>query len=431
MVLLRDVQDAMLLKSLLEEQSVWANVCTEPGMVALTASKAASLTDEFPDRIEVHLSGGVLKNALSAGLPNTSTKGPDMAAAIGAVVKKPEDGLNILGNATDEQLEKAMSLVSSGKVQVKWARGHDGVYARCVIRTKSHEAEAVVQGSHTNFVRVSFDGSVIESASLTDGGSSLRPLRGWTFHRLLEAVYSLDLNDLDWLLEGARACTCLAEKSQTVAERVILPVRSNHRDSGKDMSMIDVAGNVSKAICARMNGVSWPVVTSGGSGNQGIMVGIPVLALGTEQGLSKDQLIRALAIAHSVNILVKASIGEVSSSCGGLSAGAGLASAVCWMLGGNEAQMKEAASQVLASLCGMLCDGAKATCALKGSTAIVTAMTVGAGAVEGGSSIRDQGIVGGSFEETLSRLAALNSEVINRSDALLFGLLGLDEKAGA
>ena len=201
---------------------------------------------------------------------------------------------------------------------------------------------------------MSFDGSVIESASLTDGGSSLRPLRGWTFHRLLEAVYSLDLNDLDWLLEGARACTCLAEKSQTVAERVILPVRSNHRDSGKDMSMIDVAGNVSKAICARMNGVSWPVVTSGGSGNQGIMVGIPVLALGTEQGLSKDQLIRALAIAHSVNILVKASIGEVSSSCGGLSAGAGLASAVCWMLGGNEAQMKEAASPV--SYTHLICD---------------------------------------------------------------------------
>jgi L-cysteine desulfidase len=172
-----------------------------------------------------------------------------------------------------------------------------------------------------------------------------------------------------------------------------------------------------------MSGVPWPVVTSGGSGNQGIMVSVPVMSVAKHLDLDEAATARALTIAHSVNLFVKAYMGEVSCSCGGVGAAAGIAAATCWMRGGTVGQMEEAISQVLASLFGTICDGAKATCALKGTTSVLTGMLTGLGASRSTGSIRDQGVLGSTLNETLTRIAALNEGVINKADELMLDLM--------
>lgn len=388
-------------------------------MVALAAAKAARVLGEPPQSIEVHLSSGILKNALSAGLPNTAEKGPEVAAALGALSADPDKGLTILGSASDDLLDLALEMVASGKVAVYWARERQGVYGKCVVRGAHHTAEAVIENSHTNFTEVLLDGESAQTCATEARTSDLTVLRGWNIPRLLEAVFSIETSWAEWLLQGARSCVKLAESSKDPSSPDTISPAWVCSSPSCETSIIDVVDSVSRAISARMGGVSWPVVTSGGSGNQGIMVSVPVMLLARQFSLDDDRVIRALLIAHSVNLFIKAYMGEVSCSCGGVSAAAGVAAATCWMRGGSPLQIEEAISQVIASLFGMICDGAKATCALKGTTSVLTGMLTGAGASQYEGSVRDQGVLGRTLEETLNRVAVLNSQVINRSDELM------------
>ena len=413
---------------LLREQSCWANVCTEPGMVAFMASKAAALLREQPTSIEIHLSGGVLKNALSAGLPHTTERGPAVAAAAGAVARQPEKGLTILGDLTPSQVDEALGLVRTGRVTVKWDTCRLGVYGKCIVRSAGHVAEVVVSGSHTGVAEQRLDGRLVFASDDHPVTAGLSSLRSWTFDRLIDTVLSLETSELTWLLEGAKSCIGLSETNTLDPARLsATPEDACAALSCSGTPMTDAAGRTFKAIQARMSGTPWPVLTSGGSGNQGIMVSIPVWSISSEMGLCDEQKIRALALAHGVNMLVKAYTGEISSSCGGVSAGAGLAAAICWMLGGSKPQISEAVTEVLASLCGMVCDGAKATCALKGSSAVMTGIMAGAGASRSKQELRDQGVVGRSIDETLARLETLNRRVLAQSDAVLLELAGIEK----
>lgn len=413
---------------LLKEQSCWANVCTEPGMVAFMASKTASLLPEPFISIEVHLSSGVLKNALSAGLPHTTERGPAVAAAAGAIASRPEKGLTILGELTKSQVEHAVNIVRSGRISVKWDTKHSGVYGKCIIKSANHLAEVTISGSHTGVVEQRLDGIAVDVSDNASVAPGLSALKEWTFGDLIDTVMSIDTSNLAWLLEGAKSCVDLSE-ANTGKER---PAPLTHPDicsalSCKETPLTLAAGRTFAAIQARMAGTPWPVLTSGGSGNQGIMISVPIWSVASEAGLGEDDKIRALALAHGVNMLVKAYTGEVSSSCGGVSAGAGLAAAICWMLGGDKMQIAEAVTEVLASLCGMVCDGAKATCALKGSSAVMTGIVAGAGASRSRHEIQDQGIVGHSIDETLARLETLNRKALDQSDAVLLELSGIEK----
>jgi L-cysteine desulfidase len=423
MIRMSNPTDSRVLEALLKEQSAWASVCTEPAMVALAAAKAAHTLGEPPVSIDVYLSAGVLKNALSAGLPHTAKKGPEIAAALGALSAQPELGLTILGNVTETQLDEALELAASSKVTVHWAREHEGVYGKCVLKGANHVAEAVIEHSHTNITRVALDGRLAEACATEARRSDLQVLREWDFPRLLAAALDLSVSRLGWLLEGARSCVRLSEKASGLMSEDVIDFAWVCSSDSCETPIVEVANRVSRAISARMSGVPWPVVTSGGSGNQGIMVSVPVMSVAKHLGLDEELTIRALTIAHSVNLFVKAYMGEVSCSCGGVGAAAGIAAATCWMRGGTVGQMEEAISQVLASLFGTICDGAKATCALKGTTSVLTGMLTGLGASRSTGSIRDQGVLGSTLNETLTRIAALNEGVINKADELMLDLM--------
>lgn len=414
---------------MLREQASWANVCTEPGMVAFMASKAAALADEDPVSIEVHLSSGILKNALSAGLPHTTRKGPDVAAAAGAIARRPDKGLTILGELTEEQVNQALKLVESGQVNIKWDNNHSGVYGKCIVNTAHHSAVVVVSGSHTRVTEEHLDGRFVTVSPSPVNGSGLSPLKAWTFEQLIDTVMDISPADLMWLLEGAESCVRLSEANSGwgALDLGAMPEKACAALSCTGNLVTEAAERTFRAIQARMNGVPWPILTSGGSGNQGIMVSVPVWLVSSRLGLSVENKVRSLALTHGVNMLIKAYTGEISASCGGVSAGAGVAAAICWMLGGTRSQMAEAVTEVIASLCGMVCDGAKDTCALKGSSAVMIGIIAGAGASRSKGELRNQGVVGRSLDETLARLEALNQRVFSQSDAALLERAGVDK----
>jgi L-cysteine desulfidase len=416
------------LAAILREQSCWANVCTEPGMVAFMAASAAAILPEEVEYIEVHLSAGVLKNALSAGLPHTTERGPALAAAAGSIARRPEEGLTILGGLTPSQVFEALRMVKTGLVKVKWDTKHDGIYGKCIVKGKNHCAEVLVSGSHTGIVEQCLDGKPIPLQSSHSGQYGLRGLRDWSFSDLIDTVMALNTSEYGWLLDGAKSCVSLSEADlPTPPTTLPTPKEACGALQCDGNPMTDAAGRTFRAISARMSGTPWPVLTSGGSGNQGIMISVPVLSIAKDAGLTDDETTRALLLAHGVNMLVKAYTGEVSASCGGVSAGAGLAAAICWMLGGTALQIAEAVTEVLASLCGMVCDGAKATCALKGSSAVMTGILAGAGASRSVPGLRDQGVVGQSIDETLARLEILNSRVLAGSDQVLLELARVEK----
>ncbi len=420
--------DCCQLIKILREQSCWANVCTEPGMVAYVAARAASLLDEPPVTIEVHLSGGILKNALSAGLPHTDEKGPALAAAAGAISREPQKGLTILGDLTPSQIEEAAAFVKDGRVSVKWDTEHPGVYGKCIVKTDRHCSEAVVSGSHTCVVDELVDGKSVASTEDAESGAGLSCLKGWTFDRIVDTVMQMDPADLRWLLEGALSNVGLSEADpSSAASLTAVPKEACSALSCDETLLTEVAGRTFRAIDMRMSGTPWPILTSSGSGNQGIMISIPVLSVARRRDLSESDTARALALAHCVNMLVKAYTGGVSASCGGVSAGAGSTAAICWMLGGTRQQMAEAVTEVLAALYGMVCDGAKATCALKGSSAVMASVIAGAGATRSQIELKNQGVVGASITETLERLEMLNLKVLSRGDQVLLELAEIEK----
>ena len=413
--------------TVLKEQACWADVCTEPGMVALMAARAAALANEPALKIEVHLSGGILKNALSAGLPSIQARGPAVAAAMGAVARDASRGLTILGNLTQDQLGEALALATSGCVTVRLDPAHEGVYGKCVLWTENHVAEVVIEGAHTNITEEKLDGRVLFAAANMTNAGGLSSLKEWSFEKLVDVATSIDAESLEWLLRGARSSIDLAAAGAgpDCCREMSFWRTGGGASACAGWPAAEAADWAAKAICARMNGVSWPVVTSAGSGNQGIMVGTAILSAASRLGLPDHKTIQALALAHGVNMFVKSYIGEVSCLCGGMSAGAGVAAAVCWMTGGTRAQMAEAVTEVLGSLFGMICDGAKTTCALKGWVAVTLGILVGQRTAGHRTKTQHQGVIGGSLEETLLRLEAMNKTVFSRSDDVLLSLAGV------
>ena len=250
---------------LLQEQSCWANVCTEPGMVAFMAANAASALPGTVTSIEVHLSAGVLKNALSAGLPHTTQRGPAVAAAAGAISRQPERGLTILGDLTPTQVDEALSLVAAGSVKVKWDTSHQGVYGKCIVRNSEHTSEVVVSGSHTGIVEQRLDGKPVPTPDGHGRNSGLSILRGWTFDHLIDTVMTLPASEFGWLLDGARSCVNLSEAdSPNPQAHLATPREACAALSCDGTPLTEAAGRTFKAIEARMSGTPWPVLTSGG-----------------------------------------------------------------------------------------------------------------------------------------------------------------------
>jgi L-cysteine desulfidase len=396
--------------------------CTDPVSIALTVSRAVGALGREPDDVEVTVSPNLYKNAINVGIPGTGKRGMVWAAALGAVIDDSDAGLAILDAVDERTMDAAAKLVEARRVRVSYdEHAPDPLYVKAAVSAGTDSATAVTMADYANTVEVTRDGEQVLSANADQVTGNRHVLTDHTVRGLIALVQTLALDDLDFLVEAA----------EINKEAALQGLRDEHLRLGRalshDMRAEEHVSLASKAQTltaaaseARMLGLKVPVIAVTGSGNQGIADLLGVLSVAEDLQASRQDLAWALAISTVVTIYVKSLTKRMTTFCGAaVAAAAGVAAATVYLLGGSYDDMEHAMQSVVGTFAGMLCDGAKESCAYKIGAAIPMAVQFACLALEGAYIPAGDGIVGNTIEETFAYLGQLNNPAMAETDAFM------------
>lgn len=393
---------------ILEEELVPAMGCTEPIAVAYAAALARKALGEMPQSVEVHVSANIIKNVKSVVVPHTGgLRGIGAAVAAGIVAGDADRELEVLSAVTEEQVEAMAAYLKDTPISI--AASDNGYIFDIQIRANAGEHTAFVQiaGSHTNVIRVEKDGVVLRSLEYTEGGQAEKTDRSLlNVEQIIEFADCVDIEDVKAVLDRQ------IDFNTTIAEeglsgkwganigRVLLNAYGN-----------DVA-NRAKATAAagsdaRMSGCEKPVVINSGSGNQGMTASLPVIVYAKELKASQSQLYRALVVSNLVTIHLKTGIGRLSAYCGATSAGCGAGAGITYLYGGKANEISHTIVNAVAINSGMVCDGAKASCAAKIASAVEAGLLGMQMQMQGEQFYGGDGIVVKGVENTIRNVGRL------------------------
>ena len=424
------------LKEFLRSEVKPALGCTEPGAVALAVARACA---ELPDRgnvaaVRVTVSANIYKNGMAVGIPGAGgARGNAIAAALGAICGDASRGLEVLAGTKPEDVKKAEAWVEEKRATIYCDQDRGGVYVLASVFTPEHKAMCLIEGSHSNIVKVTADGETTFEKERPSGASSGFADDGFPtlFADVLKMADEMDGEDEDFIWEGV-------EMNDRIAAEGIKPVgggslqSSNFglilRNDEKVGDFVPVALEIrttaSAAAEARMSGVQLPVMSSAGSGNHGITAIIPIAVLGRRAGKSRSEIAKAIAVSHLATSFVKRNLGRLSPVCGcSVAAGAGAAAGMTYLMGGTYDQICSAMSLLLSNIAGMLCDGAKESCALKVGSASSEAYCAMEWALEGQHLTVPQGVFGASIEETVANVGRVSREGMKTVDRVMIDIL--------
>lgn len=412
--------------------------CTEPGAVALAVAKAREQLGCFPEKLDVEVSDSIYKNGIAVGVPGTDgLKGNEIAAALSVVAGDSALGLEVLRPAGADDLVRAKEFLSLGKLHL-WPNGKPGVYVRASACADGHCGEAVIKDSHANLVSWGRDG-LLEFAGANGGSGTVGPsiaeqVRDLDFEELTALADQLTEEDQIYLLRGVEMNAAIAEYG--FSHQVGLQLGNTVKRSCGDRFEEDLAGKVkawsAAASDARMAGVNMPVMSSAGSGNHGITAILPVWVVARHCGLSDEETAKALAYSHLATSFVKSRMGRLSPVCGcAVAAGAGAAAGMVRAMGGTARQAQKAMELVIGNIVGMVCDGAKESCALKVGTGAGEAFYAAQLAMAGGGMSESQGVVDvSSLRQTADNAARFNAEGMAAADKTLIDIISRRAQPG-
>ena len=357
---------------ILEEELVPAMGCTEPIAIAYGAAKGRELLGGLPDQIVVEASGNIIKNVKSVVVPNTGgLHGIEAAAAAGVVAGQPELLLEVISRVTPEQQGEMRTYLKEHPVRVEFLDG-DLVFDIQITLTKGERTAKVrIANYHTNIVRMERNGEILLDLPVEiDDESGLTDRTLLTMSDIYDFAQTVDIGDVKELLDRQIECnTAIAREGLTHSYgasigRVIQAV------SPADDPIARAKSAAAAGSDARMGGCEMPVIINSGSGNQGITASVPVIVYGREMGVSEEKLYRALVLSNLITIHQKTRIGRLSAYCGAVSAGAAAGAGIAYLDGGGYEEIIHTVVNALAIVSGMICDGAKASCAGKIAAAI-------------------------------------------------------------
>jgi len=417
--------DKKILLEIIRKQVKPATGCTEPVAIALACSRAAKELPDKPDQVHVQISKAFFKNASAVGIPNTGEKGILIAAALGTIVDEPKDQLRLLEDVSPRQLAIAKDMVSQKRVRAEFIEIDQSVYVKATVKTGKDTAVAVIANGHTNMILLEVNGKkVFESATddVKDNKCGNIPKIGLT--DILDAVDNMELDEISFLRDGIEMNMKMAEYG--LNNKVGLGIGSGMWSlMNKGMICNDIINRIKMMVAAasdsRMGGVNMPVMTSCGSGNQGITAILPIALVADQHKKSEIELMRAIALSHLINVFVKQFMGKLSPICGcSVSAGLGATAGITWLLGGTREQIEGAMKSLIASLTGTLCDGAKESCSFKLETAAGEAAVYAFLALEDVYIKDEQGVVENSLENSIKNMQLVSEYGMqNADDAIL------------
>ena len=413
--------------ALINKEVVPAIGCTEPMAVALCTAKAATLLGKRPESIEVLLSPNMLKNAMGVGIPGTGMIGLPIAVSLGALIGKPEYELEVLKDLTPETLEKGKRYIEDADIDIKLKKDiTEKLYIEVICKAGDDVATAVISGSHTNFVFVERNGEVI----VDKRGHSATDFKDDDIQLNLKMVYDFATttpeDEIKFILKTKEYNMKAAELSikgnygHCLGKTMDRPL--SHGIFGNSI-FSHIISRTASACDARMGGAMIPVMSNSGSGNQGICATNPVSVYAIENENTEEELVRALTLSHLTAIYIKQSLGKLSALCGCVVASIGSSCGITYLMGGDYRRICSSVKNMVANLTGMICDGAKPSCALKISSGVSTALLSALLSMEGKCVTSAEGIVDDDVDQCIRNLTSIGADAMRTTDDMVLDIM--------
>ena len=425
---------------LIKREVIPAIGCTEPIAVALCVAKATEILGCKPHRIEAHLSANILKNAMGVGIPGTGMIGLPIAIALGALIGKSEYGLEVLKECTPDAVEAGKRMIADEAISIKLKEGiTEKLYIEitafgattaasdATTASSATTATAIIAGGHTNFIYLSHNGEVLLDAPLKSSAKQSEDKTALTLKKVYDFATTAPLEEIEFILEAQRLNKAAAETS--FKGRYGHQLGRTLKESTREMSILGnntfskILSYTTAACDARMAGVMVPVMSNSGSGNQGITATLPITIYAEENNKSREELIRALTLSHLTVIYIKQSLGRLSALCGCVVAATGSSCGITYLMGGGYNQISFAVQNMIATLTGMVCDGAKPSCSLKIASGVSTSLLSAILAMEEKCVSSVEGIIDNDVDKSILNLTRIGSESMNETDHTVLDIM--------
>ena len=437
--------------SLIHKEVVPAIGCTEPMAVALAVARAKEALGTMPERIEVLLSANILKNAMGVGIPGTGMIGLPIAVALGACIGRSEYQLEVLRDFTPATLAEGKKYMQEHDINIKLKEGiTEKLYIEVTCYAAAPSAplhsKAIISGSHTRFIYIENAGGEVK-IDLTYPPK----VESASSHRSREfcsrAPLSPQKEDEDIRL-NLKMVHDFATEAPLEEIRFILQTKEYNMKAAHDAILGNYGHNLGKTIdrplakgifgnsifshiiaktasaCdARMGGAMIPVMSNSGSGNQGICATNPVVVYAIENENTEEELIRALTLSHLTAIYIKQSLGKLSALCGCVVASIGSSCGITYLMGGDYQRICHSVKNMIANLTGMICDGAKPSCALKISSGVSTAILSALLSMEGKSVTSAEGIIDDDVDKSIHNLTSIGADAMRATDDMVLNIM--------
>lgn len=412
---------------ILKEELVPALGCTEPVAIAYAAAKARAVLGQIPARARISVSRNILKNAMGVGIPGTDMVGLEMAAALGIIGGDSDAILGVLASVTKEHIRQAKEYARN-HVEVSLKETSKKLYIEVLLETADDFSVVVIEDSHTNITRIVHGNTVVyEQSTCEDLAKREVDKSGLNVERIYEFISSVDIGKLKFLDEAIRMNWTVAEEGlrEDYGLNVGRSIMENSRGEKPEEDIPSYAAAMAAAAAdARMSGSTLPVMTICGSGNQGITAILPVVAAVRAGGGTEEKLYRSLALSCLITIHVKRYIGKLSALCGcGMGSSIGVCCSLVYMQGGGLTQIKSAIRNMIADVSGIICDGAKAGCALKIGTVVSSAFQCAMVAMKNYSAGDLDGIVADNVEDAIRNLGELGNRGMADTDRVILDMM--------
>ena len=421
----KETRDQIL--ALIHQEVVPAVGCTEPMAVALCVARATEDLCRRPEKINVWLSANMLKNAMGVGIPGTGMIGLPIAVALGAIVGKSEYQLEVIKDLQPETLEEGKAFIAGDRIDIKLKPNiTEKLYIEVECEAGDDKAKAVIAGSHTNFVYEERNGQVLLDKRKCLGAEGEQEGLKLNLKTVWDFAMTSPLEEINFILDArklnlaAAAASLKGNYGHCLGKTMDRPLSKGIFGNSIFSRIIS---KTASACDARMGGAMIPVMSNSGSGNQGICATNPVAVYAEENENTEEELVRALMLSHLTAIYIKQSLGKLSALCGCVVASIGSSCGITYLMGGGYDDICHAVRNMIANLTGMICDGAKPSCALKISSGVSTALLSAVLAREGKHVTEAEGIIDKDVDRSIHNLTSIGKEAMCSTDDMVLDIM--------
>ena len=409
--------------NILKHELVPALGCTEPIAIAYAAAKARQVLGEFPEQVEMHLSGNIIKNVKGVTVPNSGgLKGIDVAAVLGIVGGNADRALEVLSEVSPEDISRTRELISQKICSCSLVENVDNLFITAIVTSGKHSASVTIEHQHTNITKITKDGEIILDNPYRSTEAAAIDKSLLTVKDILDFADQVRMEDIQPVINRQ------IKLNSAIAQEGL----DNNYGAQIGKTLMHVWGkSVTTRACARaaagsdarMGGCSMPVVINSGSGNQGMTVSLPVIVFADEWEVSHEKLCRSLVVSNLIAIHQKYYIGSLSAYCGAVSAACGAGAGITYMYGGTYQQVSLTIINTLGNIGGIVCDGAKPSCAAKIATSVDAALMAFQLSIQNKSFLPGEGIIKDDIEETIKSMGYIGRVGMRATDTEILNVM--------